>query len=236
VRSDLVHLICLLALPATLTANTNTGRVTGFVRLVGPTPTVSNVAVAVDLAVCGSQARPLQSLSLGTNQAVQGAVIWLDLPATESPPRGVATLDQSHCEFIPRVQIAQAGAPLLLRNSDPTLHVVEVVTNGGAAWWRVAAPYTGFVATNQLPATRAPLWLRAGNRNGHDWMTAFIVVMPHPWAVLSGETGAFYFRAVPAGNHTLRVWHEVLGESSVPVTVRPGTTTRVILELPPRNR
>lgn len=260
----------LLALPATLrAADTNTGRLTGFVRLTGPAPVLSNRIVTVDLALCGNQARPLQSLLLGSNQTVRDAVVWLDAPATDLGPPASALLDQRQCEFVPRVQLARAGAPCVLKNSDPTLHVVQIGidaaqdrrpsgtsfqlvqpeqwttkmvvphTNGLPAWWSVAAPYAGFAATNQLPATREPLWLRAGNRNGHEWMTAFIIVMPHPWAALTGDRGEFYFRAIPAGNHTLRVWHEVLGTLTVPVTIRAGATTSIVVEfrrdLPPRS-
>ena len=220
----------LLALPVTLrAADTNTGRLTGFVRLLGHPPPLSNRVVAVDLAVCGNQARPLQSLLIGTNQTVRDAVVWLEVPATNLGPQTAALLDQRQCEFVPRIQLARAGTALVLKNSDPTLHVVQIETNSPPSWWTVAAPYAGFTATNQLPATREPLWLRAGNLNGHDWMTAFIIVMPHPWAALTDDRGEFYFRAIPAGNHTLRAWHEVLGSIALPVTVRAGTTTTINL-------
>ena len=230
-RHAILLLAGLLAGPATgAAADTNTGRLTGFVRLAGPPPALSNHVVTVDLTVCGNQARPLHSLLLGTNQAVRDAVVWLDAPATPLGPPTPAALDQRQCDFVPRVQLARAGAPLLLRNSDPTLHVAAFTTNGPPAWWTVAAPYAGFVATNQLPATPTPLWLRAGNRNGHDWMTAFIVVLPHPWGQVTGARGDFYLRAIPAGPHTVRAWHEVLGVVSLPVTIRAGATTTVNLE------
>jgi|GEM_PF-581938 len=211
-----VMTVCLAAARATETGG---GVIVGSVRLTGPAPIVPLVCAEQDLEVCGSQARPVQALLLGTNQTVRNAVVYLGASLSNgrfAPNDGApAVLDQRGCEFVPRIQIARAGANLVLRNSDPVLHVVRIDsmsgTNGPKVLLNVATPYAGFEKKYQLANFREPTLLKAVGGNGHDWMAAYIAVMPHPWAALTDENGNFTLRGVPAGTHKLYAWHEVLG-------------------------
>jgi hypothetical protein len=183
----------------------------------------------VDLTVCGAAVRALSP--------VREALVFLDAPPSDRGLTNLAvTLDQRDCDFAPRFQWGRSGAPLIVRNRDPVLHVTRFEswrgTNAPASWWSVAAPYAGFVTTNALPVVREPTWLRAGNVNGHDWMQAWIAVVPHPWATLTDARGEFTLRAVPVGPQTVWVWHPLLGARALPVTVQTGTTTRIELVLP----
>src|ERR1041385_86504 len=106
----------LLMATSAYAADHGTGNISGTVRLVGRAPSIPMVAVDSDFEVCGSQARPLQSLALGTNQAVRDVVVYLGA-AGSSGRDDVAVLDQRDCEFNPRLQIVRSGATVLLRNS-----------------------------------------------------------------------------------------------------------------------
>jgi hypothetical protein len=194
------------------------GVISGTVRLTGPAPGIPTVRPAVDSEMCGSAARPTQSLLLGTNQSVREVIVYLAGRAPNGANHGTndaIILDQRNCEFVPRIQIAHSGVPLVLRNNDPVLHVVRIDsmsgTNGPRTLLKVATPYAGYEKTYRLANFREPTLLQATSGNGHDWMAAYIAVMPHPWVALTDENGKFTLRNVPAGSQKIYAWHEVLG-------------------------
>ena len=192
--------------------------ISGTVRLVGPPPSIPTVSPQMDFDVCGSVARPTQSLLLGSNQAVRNVIVYLAGYAQSTANNGTnnaIVVDQRDCEFVPRIQIARSGVPLILKNSDPILYVVRIdllsSTNGPRTLLKTATPYAGYEKTYQLANFREPTLLQLTSGNGHGWMAAYIAVLPHPWAALTDENGRFTLRNVPAGAHKIYAWHEALG-------------------------
>lgn len=213
------------------------GVIRGTVRLMGNAPAIAQVAPEDDLDVCGIRSRPAQMLVLGTNQCVQDVIIYLEDAATKDRPQTLSApvvLDQRNCEFTPRIQIAASGAPLILKNSDPVLHVVRIdsltSTNGPKTLLTVATPYAGFEKKYQLANFSTPTLLRATNLNGHNWMVGYIAVMPHPWVARTDAAGGFSISDVPAGVHKLYAWHEVLGTMTREIKVSTGRTVVVDME------
>ena len=56
----------------------------------------------------------------------------------------------------------------------------------------------------------------------HPWMTAYVGVFDHPYFAVSGDTGAFSIKNLPAGTYTLAAWHERYGEKTTEVQVADG--------------
>ncbi len=61
----------------------------------------------------------------------------------------------------------------------------------------------------------------------HKWMGAWIVVAEHPYYAVTGKDGTFRLDNVPAGTHTVKIWHEKLGKQEKEVTVTAGEETHV---------
>jgi hypothetical protein len=230
----LLMLMVLVAFTATVVdAENGQGIISGTVRLVGPLPSIPTVLPRMDFDMCGSVARPTQSLLLGTNQTVRNVIVYLVGYTQGSASNGTndaIVLDQRDCEFVPRIQIARSGVPLILKNSDPILHVVRIdsmsSTNGQRLLLKAATPYAGFEKTYQLANFREPTLLQVTSGNGHEWMAAYIAVLPHPWAALTDENGRFTLRNVPVGIHKIYVWHEALGTMARDVRINgEGSTT-----------
>jgi hypothetical protein len=173
----------------------------------------------------------------GQKQPVAQAIVYLGgvgLPTpADAPP---VVLDQQRDQFVPRIQLARAGAPLIIQNSDPYLHVVRVeVLKGGEqprVWLRVATPYAGFEKRYALPAVAEATLLRACGENGHERMVAYIAVLPHPWAALTDARGQFQIGDVPAGDYRIYAWHEKLGTLAGRVRVVRGRATEVQFDFP----
>ncbi len=189
--------------------------ISGTVRLIGSPPATPQASAYAD---SDEYRDKTQSLLLGTNQSVREAIVYLDgfsVNGANPESNNMAILDQRNSEFIPRIQIARSGVPLILRNSDPILHVVRIDsvsgTNDSRRLLQVATPYAGYEKKFQLANFAEPTLLRVTSANGQGWMAAYIAVMPHPWAALTDENGRFVLRNVPAGKHKIYAWHEALG-------------------------
>ena len=215
----LLMLAVIVAFTATLAgAENGQGTISGMVRLVGPPPSIPTVLPQMDFDMCGSVARLTQSLLLGSNQTVRNVIVYLAGYAQNNPSNGTngaIIVDQRDCEFVPRIQIARSGVPLILKNSDPILHVVRIdlmsSTNGPRTLLRTATPYAGYEKLYQLANFHEPTLLQLTSGNGHEWMAAYIAIMPHPWAAITDENGRFTLHNVPAGAHKIYAWHEALG-------------------------
>jgi hypothetical protein len=231
---SLLMLAAIVALSATVAgAENGSGTISGTVRLIGSPPSIPTVPPQMDFDMCGSVARPTQSLLLGPNQTVRNVIVYLAGYAQNSASNGTNNaiiIDQRDCEFVPRIQIARSGVPLILRNSDPILHVVRIDlmsnTNGPRTLLKVATPYAGYEKLYQFANFREPTLLQVTSGNGHEWMAAYIAVLPHPWAALTDENGRFTLHNVPAGTHRIYAWHEALGTLVHDVHVNgEGSTT-----------
>ncbi len=94
-------LVALVALHTTVAlAENGQGTISGTVRLVGTAPRISSVLPRMDFDMCGTVARPTQSLLLGTNQTVRNAIVYLAGYAQSNPSLGTndtIVLDQRDC-------------------------------------------------------------------------------------------------------------------------------------------
>jgi hypothetical protein len=63
--------------------------------------------------------------------------------------------------------------------------------------------------------------------NQHPWMKAYAGVMDHPFFAVSDSSGKFEIRGLPEGTYNLVIWHEVLGEQEMEITVIPGESRNV---------
>jgi len=232
-RPSLILALALVALasfvPMMAEAENGEGGISGTVRLLGPAPNIPTIQPEADFDACGMEPRPTKSLVLGTNQTVRDVIVYLAgfapvkgftvampvVPSASNESNDAVVLDQRNCEFVPRIQITRSGAPLILRNSDPILHIVRIDAMSGSEQPRtllkVATPYVGYEKNYHLANFREPTLLHAVSANGHAWMSAYIAVLPHPWAALTDENGHFVLHHVPPGMQKIYAWHEVLG-------------------------
>lgn len=239
--SLLVWVALIVFVPVITDGESGEGIISGTVRLDGPVPSIRTIQPAADFDACGTEARPTKSLVLGPNQAVRDVIVYLaGYPQSDIAfgTNDAVVLDQRNCEFVPRIQIARSGAPLILKNSDPVLHVVRIDsmsgTNGQRTLLKVATPYAGYQRTYQLANFREPTLLQVTSANGEEWMNAYIAVLPHPWAALTDENGHFELRNIPSGTHKIYAWHEVLGVLTKEVKLNGNHTAVVDFEFGPK--
>ncbi|EPX62646.1 hypothetical protein D187_008834 [Cystobacter fuscus DSM 2262] len=143
-----------------------------------------------------------------------------------SPRTRSAVVDQKQCSYTPRVQGVASGQPILIKNSDGTLHNARALS-GTKSIFNVAQPPNGKPVQRTLPADAEVVRLKC---DIHPWMVSWVVVNPNPYFATSNADGAYSIEHLPAGTYTLEAWHEVLGTKTAEVTVKEGETTALAFE------
>ena len=149
-----------------------------------------------------------------------------ELPGTPRPASTTNVIvDQNRCMYKPRVQGAVIGQPLVLMNSDATLHNVRGMS-GAKQLFNVTQP--PLKTKEAMPPTDAEIvHLKC---DIHPWMTAWVVMSPNAYFTTTEEDGAFSLEGVPPGTYTLEAWHESLGTQTAQVTVKEGEDTPASFE------
>jgi len=137
-------------------------------------------------------------------------------------PQEAALLDQQKCMYLPHVVALQTRQPILIRNSDETLHNVHVRARHNREF--------NIGQIRGVESRRAFSTPEVGIRvtcDIHGWMSSSIAVFDHPFFAISGDSGGYSIADLPAGEYLLEAWHASLGTQQQRVTVTAGGTTTV---------
>lgn len=203
------------------------GTLQGHIRLGGPPPGNTIIRMGVDprCAQMNAGKRVVQeTVVTSADGGLANVFVNVIGPFPQIPPPAEpVTIDQRRCIYSPRVVGARVGQTLEFRNGDETLHNVHSLSIKDNDF-NVGQPLKGAVYRFQLKKEEVMLHVKC---DVHRWMTTYIGVVDHPYFAVSDEGGAFTIAGVPAGNHTIQVWHERYGSKSERVTVKSGETTTV---------
>ena len=193
---------------------------------------VLSLLMLLTLAASAADLGNLTGTVRSTNQPVSRAIVYLGAGGARLSVTN-AVLEARGGELLPHVQATTRGATLVLRNADPTLHVVRVDilsgTNAPVCVLTQAMPYAGFQKAFSLDGFRETTLLRVTGGND-EALSAYIAVLPHAGAAVTGESGRFTMSGIPAGNYKLYAWHELLGTLARDVDVTAGQTTQIDLD------
>lgn len=139
-----------------------------------------------------------------------------------------AAMAMSARQFSPRVRVVTPGSTVEYPNEDPFSHNI-FSTAAGAAF--DLGSYAGgtMKSTTFKKAGAFPVYC-----NIHAKMTAYVVVVPTPYAVVAGADGRWALPNVPAGSYQLHVWHERAPEVVQDVDVAPAGLADVATSLDAR--
>jgi hypothetical protein len=161
------------------------------------------------------------SASIDGSGRVHSASIRVVSGASLPAPTEPLIVDQRGCQYTPRVQNAVAGQAVSVRNEDGTLHNVHAYSETRTLTNRAQPPNSPPVALS-VDATVPVLKLKC---DVHPWMTGYVVFNKSGFFAVSDPAGHYRIDPAPAGQYTLHVWHELLGETDVSVQVLAGETT-----------
>jgi plastocyanin len=142
---------------------------------------------------------------------------------TYATPTTPVALDQKGCRYVPHVVGVQVGQPVLIANSDATLHNVNSAPKNNRGFNFGQVPSTPAVTrTFDKPEIGVPF-----RCDVHSWMNAYAGVVPHPFFAVTDANGAFEIKGLPPGTYEIEAWHEQLGTQTQSVTVDGKTPAQV---------
>lgn len=205
----------------------NEANVMGTITVKGALPKARDIDMSADPSCQKLNRRPQTEWVLTNQGRLQNAFIYvkgekLNAYRFEVPDADVM-LNQRACFFEPHVFGLRVGQTLRIINSDPTFHNVHPTPKANQEW-------------NQTQAQDAPPMIKTFQRaevmipikcNQHPWMKAYAGVMNHPYFAVSDSLGKFEIRGLPEGTYKLVIWHEVLGEQEIEITVVPGESRNI---------
>ncbi|MCP3140474.1 carboxypeptidase regulatory-like domain-containing protein [Pyxidicoccus xibeiensis] len=203
------------AAPEAVAAPPGRGVVRGTVTFTGAVPAPAELPPSSD-AACEGRAPDAPVQAKGGKLANVLVRVRGTVPGSVATPTAPVMVDQSKCTYVPRVQGALVGQPVLFKNSDGTLHNTRGMAGKKAAF-NIAQPPAGTPVQKPLPTDSDVLKLKC---DIHPWMTAYVVSNPNPFFVTTGEDGAFTLQGLPAGTYTVEAWHETLGTKTAEVIVK----------------
>jgi plastocyanin len=124
--------------------------------------------------------------------------------AASTAPKKHGVVDQRDKQFVPYVTAVQVGTAVTFPNSDNIRHHVysfspakkfELPLYSGVPAEPVVFDKVGFVTLGC---------------NIHDWMIAYVAVLPTPYFQVTRQDGRAVLKDLPAGQYTVQVWHPAL--------------------------
>jgi plastocyanin len=205
------------------------GRLTGRVVFQGTPPPNPPIAMTTD-PVCTAASKGTtpheEWYEVGPNGGLGDVFVYVKsgLANHSYPvPTTPVTIDQKGCQYEPHVFGIRAGQPLLILNSDPTLHNIHAMAQVNQEF-NTGQPLQGMKTTHVFTDPEVMLPFKC---DVHRWMHAYAGVMPDPYFAVSGRDGAFSIDTLPPGHYVLAAWHEKLGEQTMNVTIDPKQTAQV---------
>lgn len=188
------------------------GTIAGTVKFEGKAPKLS-LPVHKDNKTCGGT-KDLERLVVGSGGGVANAVVYLkEISKGKAVDMGSPKIDQKKCQYSPHVQVAAKGSKLEIVNSDGVLHNVHGYLKGRTAF-NLAMPIKDQKIKKKLKKNGV---LEVICDAGHVWMSAYVFISEHPYAVATDANGKFTLTDVPAGTYTVEMWHEGWKPKSPPV-------------------
>jgi plastocyanin len=189
----------LAGVPSTASAGDGMGRAV----LVGPAP----------------KARGGASVVVGPTNGLKDDVVWLRKGAAlgGQVPDKPADLEERGNTYVPHVLPVMVGQKMRVRNNDRMLH--DVVTQPRKSPPRdVQLAGQGTWVTLDGARVAETYRVRCGV---HPTMTAWVVVLDHPFFAVTGDDGTFDIPGLKPGKYTLVAWQEAMGSLEAEIEVGP---------------
>lgn len=202
--------------------------VQGTVTVKGKVPARRKIDMFADLMCVKLNKTPQEDWPILNGQNLQNAFVYikqgdqLNMYRFEVPETEV-TVEHKNCQFTPHVFGLQVGQRFQVLNNDPTQHNTHPVPKNNQEWNQTqAVKGPPIIKTFERPEVLIPI-----KCNQHPWEKAYVSVLSHPFFAVTDSAGNYEIRGLPSGTYKLVVWHEMLGEQEVEITVGPGETRKV---------
>jgi len=194
----------------------------GTITLAGKRPKPLIIDMSADPFCYDVNADPTTEWVMGHEGRLANVFVYvksdvLNAYAFEQPTSPVM-LEHKGCRYVPHLLGIQVGQPLMILNSDPTIHHTHSTTRDNKEWNQSQPVASAAIrAVFDLPEAFIPF-----KDNLHPWEKAYVGVFAHPFFAISDDFGNYRIVGLPPGQYTVVAWHEHFGEKTIEVTLVAG--------------
>ncbi|HTF56625.1 MAG TPA: carboxypeptidase regulatory-like domain-containing protein [Planctomycetota bacterium] len=204
--------------PATVGTVTGTVRLQGWLKPDVPVPLLG-------IPYCAAQhpggAPPGDTLVLGEGQTMANVFVLVrsglgkrKFPVNDKP----AILDQAGCIYKPHVLGVMTNQPVIVRNSDDTMHNVHFKPKLNPDSNRGQSS-KGLEDTFKFAIPEPPFSVQC---DVHPWMDAIVHVVSHPFFDVTGKDGVYKITGLPPGEYEIEARHERFKNASQIFKIKIG--------------
>ena len=206
--------------------------VSGVVRFNGPIPKRKPIALREKggkMSDCRHLHEAIvldESLLVSDQREIANVFVYVKKGLQEKDyplPKQPAVLNQVKCTFQPRLQGVRIGQEFSMKNSDPLLHNVRLLSFRNRPF-NVAQPAKTPDRIKVFTLKEKAVKIQC---DIHPWMTAYVFMVDHPFFAVTDDHGRFKINGLPPGEYLLEAWHEELGDQRATITVEENRATEV---------
>lgn len=221
--------VCLAGTPA---YGADFATITGKIKVTGDElPPPEQKLINKDPEVCGTGQREIHWYKKAADGLLDETVVFLEGDYEEASwESSEATKDllQEGCVFKPYIDIWRKGSEITITSKDPAAHNIHTYERIGMVrrdLFNFNQPKEDVRTVVIKPRRSHFVELTCDN---HDFMAGWRFVATNPYCTVA-KGGSFTLK-VPAGSHTLKVWHPMMGELEEEIEVEAGEEKTVNFE------
>ena len=193
-----------------------TGSIKGKITFTGTAPDMPDLKREAD-PFCAKTPMKDQEVVLNSNGTLKNVAVTVQGAPASAPEASVVTeIDQSNCMYAPRVITGAFGQNIKIVNSDPILHNVHTYADTKTLFNRAQPKGSPALDKTFSKDDGAVVKFKC---DVHPWMTGWLVLNDNVLNAVSGDTGEFEIKGVPAGTYKIQAWQEKYGPKTIEVKV-----------------
>lgn len=184
-----------------------------------PKPVVLNVDKDKDHCLSKGPIEKEENVVNPKNKGVRWAIVYLTSvdgfakevpvhPSLKTLKTKEVVVDQPCCKFEPHLLGMREGQTLLIKNSAPIAHNVNITGGAKGPNQNTILPPGGKLKLEDIVARPTPIGIAC---NIHGWMGGKVFVLKNPYFVVTDEDGNFEIKNAPAGEFRIVIWQEGMG-------------------------
>lgn len=221
-RMTVVSSVVAVILAGVVARAEDNASISGKISFAGDAPKAKKLKMDADpqcAAMHGDKA-PTSEEVIVNNGMLKNVFVYVKsgVTGTYPKPSTPVTINQKGCTYEPHVFGMQAGQPIVIKNSDDTLHNIHALPNNNEEFNKGQPAGS---ADLKKTFTKADVMVKF-KCDVHPWMTAYVGVLEHPFFSVSGDDGGFSIKGLPAGDYEVEAWHEKYGTQTAKLKVGAG--------------